>query len=414
MRLSTQQIFLTSLNGILDSQARLHELQQQIATGRRIDTPGDDPVASSKIISLNQKLSLTSQFRENASIAESKLRVEETVLGTAEDVIQRLRQLTIQAGDGALSQEDKQAISVEVKERLEQLVGLANTRDSNDQYIFGGFQSGQEPIVKDTNGGYVYQGDEGQLYIKVAENLDVAASDSGARLFMDVDEPLNFAAATNAANAGTLVVDDQGVVNQNAFDAFHPDGATVTFSVTGGNISYTVTRVSDGAVISGGSPSAPLSNVPYTDGDSIDFEGMQLAFSGIPADGDTIDVVSQAPAKLDIFSALEQFAGILDNAGATSDLGYSEAVADMLISLDNALDNILDTQVAVGGRLNVIDDAVANNDNLDQIGRQVLSDLQDLDYADALSKLSLQQFVLEATQRTFVQVTNLSLFNFLR
>ena len=414
MRLSTQQIYLTSLNGILDSQARLHELQQQIATGRRIDTPGDDPVASSKIISLNQKLSLTSQFRENASIAESKLRVEETVLSTVEDVIQRLRQLTIQAGDGALSQEDKQAISVEVKERLEQLVGLANTRDSNDQYIFGGFQSGQEPIVKDTNGGYVYQGDEGQLYIKVAENLDVAASDSGAGLFMDVDEPLNFAASTNAANTGTLTVDDQGVLNQKAFDAFHPDGATVTFSVTGGNISYTVTRVSDGTVISGGSPSAPLSNIPYTDGDSIEFEGMQLAFSGNPADGDTIDIVSQTPAKLDIFSALEQFAVALDSAGATSPFGYSEAVADMLISLDNALDNVLDTQVAVGGRLNVIDDALANNDNLDQIGRQVLSDLQDLDYADALSKLSLQQFVLEATQRTFVQVTNLSLFNFLR
>ena len=416
MRLSTQQIFFTSLNGVLNGQSQLVDLQKQIASGKKIETPADDPIASSQIIAVNQQISLTQQYSNNASLAEGRLRFEESALSSIENVLQRVRQLAVQAGDGALALQDRKAISVELKQRLEQLVDLANSRDSNDQFIFGGFQSGQTPITKGVSGGYTYQGDEGQLFIKVADNTDVAVSDSGKPLFIDIDQPLNFNAALNGANTGSVVINDQVVLNQKNFEAFHPDGATITFDTTGPGITYTVTRVSDGGVISGGNPSAPLSNVAYVAGAKIEFEGMHIDVSGVPANGDSINVTSLAAAKLDVFSAIEQLAIGLEGSAATppSQLGLSELVADSLISLDRALENVLQTEAKIGGRLNVIEGAVEINENIKLIGQQTLSDLQDIDYADVLSRLSLQSFILEATQSSFVKITNLSLFKFLR
>jgi len=416
MRLSTQQIFLTSLNGVLNGQSKLVDLQQQISSGKKIETPADDPIASSQVIAVNQHISLTQQYSNNASLAEGRLRFEESALNSIEDVLQRVRQLTIQAGDGALALQDRKTISVEIKQRLEQLVNLANSRDSNDQFIFSGFQSGQPPITKGSAGGYNYQGDEGQLFIKVADNTNVAVSDSGKSLFMDINEPLNFSATPNGGNTGTVVISDQAVLNQKNFESFHPDSATITFDTTGPVTTYTVTRVSDGGVISGGDPAAPLSNVPYVAGEALTFEGMHIELSGAPANGDTVNVTSLAAAKLDVFSAIEKLAIGLEGSAATplTQLGLSELVADSLISLDSALDNVLQTEAQIGSRLNVIDDAVAINENIKLIGQQTLSDLEDIDYADVLSKLSLQSFILEATQSSFVKITNLSLFNFLR
>ena len=134
MRLSTQQIFLTSLNGVLNGQSKLVDLQQQISSGKKIETPADDPIASSQVIAVNQHISLTQQYSNNASLAEGRLHFEESALNSIEDVLQRVRQLTVQAGDGALALQDRKAISVEIKQRLEQLVNLANSRDSNDYF----------------------------------------------------------------------------------------------------------------------------------------------------------------------------------------------------------------------------------------------------------------------------------------
>ena len=412
MRLSTQQFFLTSLRGVLDNQSRLNDLQKQVASGKRIETPADDPIASAQILSVNQQLARTQQYASNAAIAEGRLRLEESSLDGMEEAIQRIRQLTVQSGDGAMTLDDRQTIAIEIKQRLEQLVALANTRDSNDQFIFGGFQSGTQPIVASGTGGYNFQGDAGQLFIKIADSIDVAVSDSGQGLFMDMDQPLNFGASPNVGNSGTLAVDNQAVINQKLFDEFHPDGATITFDTTGPVPTYTVTRVSDTSVISGGNPSAPLLNVPYSPDEGIEFEGVRVDLSGTPGNGDTIDLVSLPKQKQDMFTAIETL--MLGLEGTTNNVTLGELVSDGLNSLDNALDNLLETRAKVGSRLNVIDETLKNNDNLELMGRELLSELEDLDYADAISRLSLQSFILEATQKTFTQISNLSLFNFIR
>ncbi len=411
MRLSTQQFFLSGLNNVLDAQQRLNKLQEQVATGKKVNTPADDPMGAAQIISLNQQLSVTEQYRKNAATAESRLRTEEITLDSMDDVIQRVRELTIQAGDGALGLSDRKIIAGELQQRLEQLLGLANTQDANGLYIFSGYQAEKPPFIQ-TNSGVAYQGDEGQMFIKVADNTQVAVSDSGREIFQNIDEPHGFSAAANGANAGTAVVANQAVLNQERFDSFWPEDAIVTFSVVGSETFYTVTQVSSGAILSGGEPLAPLNNVPYSPGDILEFNGMHIEISGAPANGDSIDVASSPANKLGLFNTIEKLINGLNTLPNGQNLG--ELISDTLISVDRAQDNILSAEVQVGSRLNRTDDAVATHENLDIINRQVLSDIEDLDYAEALSNLSQQSFLLEAVQQTFAKVSSLSLFNFLR
>ena len=411
MRLSTQQFFLSGLNNVLEAQQRLNGLQEQIASGKRITTPADDPIGAAQIISLNQQLSVTEQYRDNAVLAESRLRTEEITLDSMDDVMKRVRELTIHAGDGALGLRDRTIIAGELEQHLERLLGFANTQDANGLYIFSGYQAEQPPFVQASTG-VVYQGDEGQMSIKVAENINVVVSDSGRELFQNIDEPYDFSSAANGANTGTVAVANQAVLNQGSFDDFWPEDAAVTFSVVGSETFYTVTQVSNGAVLSGGDPLAPLNNVPYSPGDILEFNGMHIEFSGAPDNGDSINVTSSPADKLGLFDTIEKLINGLNTLPNGSGLG--ELISDTLISLDGAQDNILVAEVRVGSRLNRVDDAIAAHENLDIINKQVLSDIEDLDYAEALSNLSQQSFLLEAAQQTFVKVSSLSLFKFLR
>jgi flagellar hook-associated protein 3 FlgL len=294
-------------------------------------------------------------------------------------------------------------------------LGLVNTRDINNQYLFAGFQSGAEPFGPAAGGGFNYEGDEGQFFIQIAESLNVAVSDSGKAIFVDVKEPVNFTATANAGNAGTAVIANQAVTNQEDFNAFHPDDAIVTFSVVGGLTSYTVTRASDGGVLSGGVPPEPLLNVPYIEGEAIEFEGIHLNVTGIPANGDVVDVGSDPESRLDMLGVVEKLQLGLETLGNTTEdnLLLAELVADTLLSFENVLANISETQSGIGARLNSIDDVRSSNADRELISRDILSQLEDLDYAEALSNLTQQSFILEASQQSFVRVSGLTLFNFI-
>ena len=118
MRLSTLQSYNKGLDSILNNQRAVNKTQQQVSTGLRVLTPSDDPIAATKILQLQQDQALRDQFSKNMTGAEGRLKLEETQLGSITDNLIRVRELTIQAGDGAYSLTDRQAINFELKELL--------------------------------------------------------------------------------------------------------------------------------------------------------------------------------------------------------------------------------------------------------------------------------------------------------
>src|SRR6056297_1352322 len=136
MRLSTAQIFQQGINNILSRQADVQQTQQQLATGRKVSTPADDPIAAVRILDISEDIQLVDQYERNGDFAQSQLAFEETVLADVANVLQRVRELVVSANNASQSQESRRSIAVEVEARLEELVTLANAQDSTGEYIF--------------------------------------------------------------------------------------------------------------------------------------------------------------------------------------------------------------------------------------------------------------------------------------
>ncbi|EAQ98455.1 flagellar hook-associated protein FlgL [Congregibacter litoralis] len=399
-RLSTLQIFQSGISTILDKQADLARTQQELATGKRIQSPSDDPSGAVKILDLEEDIRLVDQYQRNASLAEGQLAVEETTLSAVNNVLQRVRELTVQANNATQSPETRASIAVEVNARIEELVALANTRDGNDEYLFAGFQAQTQPFSRQ-GGTVTYSGDDGQRFLDIAASAQVAVRDSGSRVFLAVDAGNgSFDFAADPANTGTAVV-----AESSADGSFVRDDYTVTFSqaTPADPVTYSVTDSSAAVVATGN----------YTPGDAISFNGARLVIEGTPEDGDSITLDS-AP-KQSIFDTLQGIADALENSAGTpsGSAAVNNALASGLNNLDQAIGNVLEVQSDVGVRLNRIESQQSINEDFNLQLQTTLSDVQDVDFAEAISKLNLQLVALQAAQQTYVTTQGLTLFNYL-
>jgi len=184
-RVSTLMMNERSLASMLDQQSKVFETQLQISTGKRILSPSDDPAGASRVLRLTGAIETVRQYQSNADRAEARLESEESTLGGASNLLQRVNELVIQGSNGILAQSDKAAIAVEVRQLLDELFGLANTRDSGGEYIFAGYQTGNVPFSRGA-AGFTYNGDVGQRKLQISADRQVADGDNGYDLFMNV------------------------------------------------------------------------------------------------------------------------------------------------------------------------------------------------------------------------------------
>jgi flagellar hook-associated protein 3 FlgL len=216
------------------------------------------------------------------------------------DALQRVRELTIQALNDTNSAADRAAIAAEVRQLADEVIGLANRKDGNGQFMFAGFQVLTQPFSETAPGVFTYAGDQGQRQIQIGSARQIADGDSGQAVFMDI-----------------------------------PDGG-------------------------GG------------------FES--------------------------IFATLETLA---------SDLEANAPNGASLDQLDSAMNQFLGFRASVGARLNALDSQEKINVTMLIQLEQTRSVVEDLDYAEAASRLSRESVTLQAAQQAFVKVQNLNLFNYI-
>ena len=303
MRLSSVQIFQQGISAILDQQATLNETQQQLATGKRVLTPSDDPVAAIQVLDITQDLELVDQYSRNADLAEGQLALEESVLADVGNVLQRVRELVVQANNATQSPETRGSIATEIEGRLAELQTLANTRDFNGEYIFAGFQSDTEPFVNQ-GGSFSYNGDSGQRFLQLGGSAQVGVRDSGFDVFMSVPSGNGtFDVEPDPTNTGTGVIGASSVSG-----SFIPDNYALSFSqaTPSDPITYQVMDSTPAVIASG----------TYEPGDAIDFPGVSLQFDGVPVDGDNFDITPSV--KQDMFTSLQAIVDDLKGAGSSS------------------------------------------------------------------------------------------------
>ena len=188
IRLSSATFYQGGVDAMLEQQQRVFESQMQLSTGRRFLDPSDDPTAAAQVVGLSEAIARTEQFQQNILAARNRLELEDTVLGNVDNLLQRARELTVQGLNDTLTAQDRQAVAVEIRELLDELLALANTRDGNGDYLFAGTRTGTRPFVNNGGGSFAYAGDQGQRSLQVGSSRRVADSDSGLEVFMKVPD----------------------------------------------------------------------------------------------------------------------------------------------------------------------------------------------------------------------------------
>jgi flagellar hook-associated protein 3 FlgL len=402
MRVSTSWIFTNGAATLTQKQAEMARTQQQISAGTRVLTPSDDPVAASNALTTQQSIALTAQYASNQTAAKAALGLTESTLGQVGSSLQDIRTLVVQAGNGTLNASDRKSMALDLRGRIDALMGTANTRDGAGGYLFSGYQDSSQPFVR-TSAGVVYQGDQGSRALQVSAQRTIDVGVSGANVFEGAQAGNgSFTVSAAATNAGTGIADAGQVVNPAAVTGH---AYQVQFHGAPGAITYDVVDTTTSAnVVTGGQ---------YTSGMAITFDGLQFSMNGTPSNNDTVAVAPSSRQSL--FKTLDDLATALESsaAGTLNDAGLQNRLLSGLASIDRANDQVLGARTGAGSRLAELDSLGTQNAQQKLNYQGDLQSLTGIDYNAAISSLQQQTTSLQAAQQTYLKVTGLSLFNYL-
>lgn len=406
MRISTHQAQQVAVDAMIDQQKKLSTVQDQVATGRRITRPSDDPVAAARVVNLRDALAGAKQQQENISAARTRLTMEESALKGVTSVIQRVRELTVQANNDSLTAQDRGFVADEIGQLNDELFNLGNSTDSTGGFLFSGSKTKFRPFNHSAGKGFDYHGDDSQRFILIGPERQIATGDSGSRVFRNIkDGNGEFAIFDSPDNRGSAVISPGNSVGDYKGGRYtivfakevKPDGSK--------EFSYKVTDEKGKVVVPGGTP--------YKSGDAITFKGVNTFIKGEPEDGDSFLV--RPSENQDLFTTIDRLVSALQGARGKSKgfTGLHNEANRALVGLDQGLSNILDVRATVGARLNALDGQEDINESYKLQIKQTLSKVEDLDYSKAVSDLNLKLTGLKASQKAFTRVQGISLFNYL-
>jgi len=308
MKISTQQFFDRAVSQMSDRQISLSTIQAQLAEGKKIVKPSDEPDRAGAILRIKSMVDRQDRHQEALVAAKNRLQSEEAVLKNSTNLITRIKELALTASNDSYDASNREVLAIEIDGMAEQLLSLANARDTQDNYLFAGAKVREQPFQKNADGRIIYVGDETRFRIAVGDHRDLNLNRSGT----DVFGPL----------------------------------ARQT-----------------------GDPEAPVMSAVSL------FESLQDLSTAIRAGGH--DEMNRGIGELD--QMMNRFTFNI------SEVGTDLHVASMQTEV------VEETQLQL---------------------KSVLSNIEDLDYAEAVTRMQKQMMSLEAAQRSFAQISRLTLFDY--
>ncbi|SAK99376.1 flagellar hook-associated protein FlgL [Caballeronia temeraria] len=409
MRISSSQYFNMNVASMSDQQSTLASMYQQISSGKRIQTASDDPLGAAQAVQLTLKSGALAQYGKNQTTALSSLQQEDSTLSNVSNVLQSIQTQIVHAGDGSLTDADRTSVANQIQGLRDQLFGLANTTDSDGNYIFSGLKGGTAPYTNDPSGvGTQYSGDYGQRSVQISEGRSIPVGDNGVSIFGSVSptesDPVSSAAGNNT---GTGTISAVSVTDTS--NAGNASSYTIKFSVsaTDGSTTYSVT--------SNPADSSLPANVAYTGKTDITLGGQKVTVDGAPADGDSFSVQPAASGNNDIFATLDSLVNALKqptgSAGAQAAL--TNALSTIGTKVNNTFNNVLSAQTVVGGREQEVQSTQTSMQTSQTQTASDLANLTSIDLVSSISQYELTQNSLQAAQMAFSQIQKMSLFDYI-
>ncbi len=398
MRISSSYFSRRLATDYLRKQTELAQVQSQLASGKKINRPSDDPAVAVVNSSLKQASSLLEQFDRNSTFAESRLSIEETALASVSNVLLRMKELALAVNNDTLSANDNNAFLAEVEQQLAELIDYSNTSDANGDFLFAGSNVGSKPFVG--NHAINYLGDDGVKSIQLGAERTVASSDSGAEVFQRIrngNGDLSVSAAQT--NTGTGRLSPASIQDR---QAYQKHAYSIVFSSTS---AFDVIDLNDGSTV--------LAAQTFESAGQIEFAGIQADITGAPEAGDTFAI--NPSSNQDLFTTVNNFVDIL-NTVPTNDAEKTQRkqkLNSFISDLNQAFEHINAKRSEVGTRLVYIESSREENISVKYQIDITISGFEDLDYAEAVTRMQAQLTSLEALQKSYARIEGLSLFNYL-
>ncbi|GAA4888619.1 flagellar hook-associated protein FlgL [Ferrimonas pelagia] len=302
MRVTGQQMHRLNLTSMQQNATNYGQVMQQMSTGKRINVASDDPLGAVQTLSLQREQAAISQYMDNIGGLRMSLSRSESNLDNMNNVMLRMRDLTLQAFNGTNGPEERDGIAAELRILRDSLVDYANAKDEKGKYIYAGHEVDTPPITIDDDGNYVYQGDDGLREIPVGDGSFVTGNDTANQLFFN--------------------------------------GAT------------------------------------------------------------------------DIFNQMTQWIDALEDPELdTNDPEFHALFEQTMEIIDFSISSVGQTMTEIGGRQNAMNLMEMAHQDIGLFNQELIGNIEDLDYAEASLELATYLLALQATQQSYAQINQMSLFN---
>lgn len=401
MRVSTSQFYAQNSLQISNKQSDLNEEVNYISSGKRVLTAKDDPVSYGELAGYKNDLASIEKYQRNIIQAENHNSLVDTTLGNAENIMNELRDLMLQANSGVRSDDDLASIAQQANHSLQQILDIANTQDESGSYVFSGYQTENSPFVLQTDNSVNYRGDNGTREIQIAKNVMISTSQSGEEVFQNVPNAIGDFSAIYNENKSGIEVESAAITDRANHNSLSP-APDYTFNFTTAT-DLTITDNSGGVIttVSG-----------YVPGQTISFNGIDIKLSGNPLPDDSFTLT---PDKdISVFETIKSAIDWINNKGGDGeDPQVQVDFNTTLEQLNDAMNHLTSRRAQSGINLQVIDRQKSNHLDTELYLESGRSSIEDLDFVKAISTFEQSQIALQAAQQTFTQVQGLSLLNYI-
>jgi flagellar hook-associated protein 3 FlgL len=401
MRLATATYFNNTIATLQARQEKLQTTQQQLSSGKRISQASDDPTGAARAERALAAIGRADANQRALEASRNSMTLAESALGDANELLQQARETVMAAGNASYSDAERKGLADKLQGLRDQLLAIANRPDGSGGYIFSGQGSSNPPFL-DQAGGVAFVGIPGTIQTGSIDNFQLTVD---GRLGFEQARSGNGSFVTSADPNGLTGQPDKGWIDSGRVtDPSALTGQHYQIDIVGSPPAqtYQVTNTDTGAGVASG---------PFASGKSIGFDGMAVAITGAPADGDRFSI---APASNDLklFDVLDGAINELKTPLRTS-IQITQTNNARLRDIDAVMGNLQTLRSQVGEKLNNLDGTEGRLAALKQYNTQEKSAAEDLDMVQAISDFQNQQTGYDAALKSYAMVQRLSLFQYI-
>ena len=394
-RISSFHSYQTVQNDLRRQENKIYHNQAQLASGKQLQKPADDPLAIHYLQKVGQQTEQLKQHTDSIVLSRNRLEHQEVMLRETEQFTDHAKRLTMESINGALSPQDREAKARQIEELAANFLALANNQDESGNYTFAGTKPKTQPFFVDSNGKMSYAGDDYQRKMRISNSMEIPTSDPGSKLFMEVDNPFgDYAAKYQLQNASELLLDKATNTNSNDNNRYK-----VTF-VDMGNDRFGYQLEQNGSVVKAGD---------FDPKTGVEYEGLNIRIKGQITPGDAIEL--EPRQTFSVFDSFKDAIHWMDYD--VSDASSNAQLHQVTEEFNAAFLHLTKSRTDVGARLNTLDIQEQQHEDFKISLARSKSNFEDLDYSKAVIEFEENSRALQASQLAFGKTKDLTLFNYL-